>query len=137
MNNENDEQVEHIKNYPSNPLILPQRHGCVTVWLTLLLIFNSFFMLCEFMNFIRNEFLWINLFIVFFYIANIIFALMLLRWKKFGFWGFCGTSLISFICNFYIGFGFKQSFYGLIGIMLLYFILQIKKNNVTAWKTLE
>jgi len=70
-------------------------------------------------------------------VVNAIFAVMLLQWKKIAFWGFIGTSIIVLIINLSIGLGIGQSLFGLVGIAVLYGILQIKKDNVTAWKNLE
>ncbi len=70
-------------------------------------------------------------------LANTIFAIMLFQWKKLGFWGFVITSIGAFIINLIIGLGIGQSLFGLIGIAILYGVLQIKKDNITAWSSLE
>ena len=70
-------------------------------------------------------------------IANVIFSVMLFQWKKLGFWGFIITSIGAFIINLSIGLGIVQSLFGLVGIAILYGVLQIKKDNIPAWDNLE
>jgi len=70
-------------------------------------------------------------------IANVIFSVLLLQWKKLGFWGFTVTSILTFIVNINIGLGVGQSLFGLVGIAILYGVLQIKKGNATAWDNLQ
>lgn len=69
-------------------------------------------------------------------IANVVFSVLLLQWKN-GFWGFIVTSIAALIINLYLGLGIGQSVFGMVGIAILYFVLQIKKNDVTAWDNLE
>ena len=57
--------------------------------------------------------------------------------KKIGFWGFVITSLVAVAVNLNIGLGIAQSLIGLIGILILYAVLQIKADNVSAWNNLE
>ena len=70
-------------------------------------------------------------------IANVLFAVLLLKWKKLGFWGFVLTAVASLIINISIGLSVGQSLIGLIGIGVLYGILQIKQDNVSTWENLE
>ena len=70
-------------------------------------------------------------------IANVIFAILLFKWKKIGFWGFVATSIVALFINLSIGLGIAQSLFGLVGIVILYFVLQIKKDDVTTWNNLE
>ena len=69
--------------------------------------------------------------------ANVVFSVMLYRWKKIGFWGIVGISIVALIINLSMGLGINQSLFGLVGIVVLYGILQIKTNNVKAWDNLE
>lgn len=68
---------------------------------------------------------------------NIVFVIMLLKWKKWGFWGFTITALISSIRGFSISHYTLVLIGGLVGILMLYAVLQIRKNNVSAWKNME
>ncbi len=121
-----------------------QRHGCVTAWIILMIIFNSLLsVLCifgvEFVsknlpNDVSDNMLAILAMLGF---LNVVFAILLLLWKKIGFWGFVVTSLAALIINLNIGLSITQSLLGLVGIILLYAVLQIKVDNVSAWQNLE
>ena len=69
-------------------------------------------------------------------VANIIFAVMLLRWKKFGFFGFCVTSVIALALNLSIGVSIVQSALGLLGIAILYWVLNMGEEE-KAWPRLK
>jgi hypothetical protein len=58
-------------------------------------------------------------------LANVIFAVALLRWRKWGFYGFLVTTLIALANNLMIGLGIGISIIGLLGIVILYAVLQI------------
>ncbi len=68
---------------------------------------------------------------------NILFYILLIKWNKIGFYGIVVTGLSSIVINLYIGYDLILSFFGLIGILILYSILQLKKNGVSAWQLLE
>jgi len=70
-------------------------------------------------------------------ILNLVFAVLLLQWKKIGFWGFVATSIISLGLNISSGLGITSIIGGLVGILILYGILQIPKDEVSTWKHLE
>lgn len=120
------------------------RHGCVTAWLTLMIILNSFVafiylvtggkIIEAFPDGTPRSMLFI---LAITGIANVIFAILILSWKKIGFWGFLITSIITLFINLSIGVSFGQSLLGLGGIIVLYFVLQINKDNVTAWDYLD
>jgi len=121
-----------------------QRHGCVTAWLIFMIIANSliavtYLFATEFTlnNFDGETSKTMIILLGIFSIANVFFAVMLFQFKKFGFWGFVGTSIVVLVINLSAGLGIGQSLFGLIGIAILYGILQIKKDNVTAWESLE
>ena len=83
-----------------------QRHGCVTAWLILVIIGNS---VTALVYLFANELITQNLPIeipnsmmialAILGIGNVIFAIMLLKWKKTGFWGFIVTSILAMIIN--------------------------------------
>ena len=121
-----------------------QRHGCVTAWLILMIVANSISALTYlFMGDTISRNLGgsiprpIMFLMAILGIANLIFAIMLLQWKKWAFWAFIGTSLAAFVLNMTLGLGIGPSLLGLVGIALLYGILQIKANGKTAWENLE
>ena len=67
-------------------------------------------------------------------ILNIVCHILILNWNKFGFFGALTLSLITFGIN--ISFeeiSLIQSAYGIIGALILFILMQIKKNGVSAW----
>ena len=69
--------------------------------------------------------------------AAIIFSIsLLLRRKKSGFTLLVIAAIIAFICNIFIR-AVAPAVFGILSIGIWYAILQIKKNGVTAWSTLE
>lgn len=121
-----------------------QRHGCVTAWLIFMIIANSLTAIAYlFMGETISQNLpnpipqpmMIALAII--GIANLIFSIMLFQWKKWAFWAFALTSLITLGINLSIGTGIGASLLGLSGAAILYGILQIKKDGITTWESLE
>ena len=123
---------------------LKQRHGCVTAFLIIMIIVNSIVAL---MYFLFNNFISQNspnhaspetLYLLGIgSVLNVFCALLLIKWKKWGFWGYIITALFAFIINICIGHGFLQSLSGLIGLVVLFGVLQIKKKEVSAWDNME
>ena len=121
-----------------------QRHGCVTTWLILVIILNSLIALLylfagdiiaqNFPGGISNSML---ILLAVLGIANVVFSVMLLNWKKIGFWGVILSSIVALVVNLSIGIGIAQSIVGLIGVVVLYGVLQIKKDNISAWENLD
>ena len=125
-----------------------KRHGCVSAWLIFMIIANALgvllylFFYDNFMGMMPEESLDqmpdVNpIFMGVLSVLNLIFAVMLLKWKKIGFWGFVATSVISLGINLNAGLGVASILGGLIGILILYGILQIKQDDVSAWNHLE
>ena len=123
---------------------IKQRHGCVTAWLIIMIIANSFI---AFLYLFFGDFFVENLpggisnttlvILAILGIANVLFAVLLFTWMKIGFWGFLVSGLVAFAININAGLGVVQSLPGLFGIGLLYGVLQIKRNNVSTWSNLE
>jgi hypothetical protein len=113
------------------PLIAsPKRHGCVTAWLVMTLVMSS----------IANKPIHMpKVSVVTAYcfailaVLNIIFSIQLLHYKKSGFYGFAVTTILGFIINISIGISPIAPFLGLTSIAVLYAILQIKRNGISAW----
>ena len=127
-----------------------ERHGCFLAWLILMLIANSLtvliysiFLVANFMGIILLSQLPIKVtllhivMLIFATGANVIFTIALFKWKKWGFWGFAAMGVIAFAINLNIGIGLIQCFLGLAGIAVLYGVMQIEKNRVSAWQNLE
>lgn len=128
----------------NNAIANKQRHGCVTAWLILMIISNS---VTALLYFFATDFVTKNLPVQIpntmvivlgvIGIANVIFSVLLLKWNKIGFWGFVLTSIAALVININIGMGIGTSLFGLVGIAILYAVLQIKKEDVTTWENLQ
>ena len=129
----------------NNPEVPKERHGCVTAWLVLMIIgsgLSAFAYLFQgdaisaVLPSSPSKMLLSGLAIM--GLLNVAFAVMMLQWKKMGFYGFAASACIVFVINLSIGIGFVQSIFGLAGVAILYAILQIPaKNGNSAWKGLE
>ncbi|WP_027381400.1 hypothetical protein [Chryseobacterium daeguense] len=130
-------------NQNSNYNYNKERHGCVTAWLVLIILGNSLTALLYFLA--NNRILesapgaspMMIYLLGFVALANVLFAAMLLQWKKLGFWGFTVTSIIALIINININLGIVQSLIGIVGVGILFAILQITKDGRSAWQNLE
>ncbi len=69
-------------------------------------------------------------------LLNVVFAIALFNWKKWGFIGFCVTSILALAMNLYAGVGYRQSEIGLLGVATLYAVLQIGEER-KGWSQLE
>jgi hypothetical protein len=124
--------------------LVKERHGCVTSWLVFMIVANSLIGLIYLLvpESISKEMdgkipIYILSILGLIAIANVVFSLALFKWKLWGFYGFIVSSLASFIINLLIGTEVVQSVMGLIGIAFLYGVLQIKKDNISAWNFME
>ena len=176
-------EVHPVEEEPDYVPAYKERHGFVTFWLLLGLIagFVSIFLnihsissmsemgswerylissmgvdISSFMERISTHILIFQIGIVLLCICSIISFILLLRWKKLGFWirlcvpfalfGF-NYIMLKVIEQDYISVGlsllidwemfYASSFGGLLGVILLWAILQIKKNGISCWKLLE
>jgi hypothetical protein len=69
-------------------------------------------------------------------LLNVVFAVGIYNWKKWGFWGFCVSALAAFSINIYGGIGLLPAFAGLAGVLVLFAVLKIGKEN-SGWDQLE
>ncbi|MGD1921118.1 MAG: hypothetical protein ACFCAD_20890 [Pleurocapsa sp.] len=121
--------------------IQKQRHGCLTAWLILMIVANSISALIYLFNSaaikqaVPNYPDWTFFVLIIISIFNLICAIALWKWQKWGFWGFLGSSVAAFIINLSIGLGFGTSVSGLIGIAILYALLNIGENK--GWSQLK
>ena len=133
--------MENSNENTSNP---KQRHGCVTAWLSMMIVSNS---ITALIYLFAKDIIAQNLpgvvsntmmiLLALLGIGNVIFSILLLKWKKIGFWGFLITSIAALFINLNIGLSVGQSLLGLLGIVILYGVLQIKKDDVPTWGNLE
>src|SRR6188472_601380 len=91
---------------------MKERHGCVTAWLIFMIVANSIVVIMYLFTtgMIQNNVTaaipsWAVIALGLIGIANIIFAGALLKWKKWGFWGFALTSIIAAAINLQVGTG--------------------------------
>jgi len=118
------------------------RHGCLTAWLIVMLVANSattvFYLVGT--ESIRRAFptapAWTFPIMALAGIFNLVCAIALFKWKKWGFWGFCASSVIALIVNLSIGVGVGPTIGGLLGVVLLYGVLHIGKEN-KGWSQLD
>ena len=132
------EQVP-TQSQPSQP---KQRHGCLTAYLVFIIIANS---ASAFMYIVGREAIRQNLpdmpdwafpVLIAFGVLNLVCAIALFKWKKWGFWGFTFSACIVLVVNLAIGLSPAQAFGGLIGVAILYGVLQIGRTN-KGWPQLE
>ena len=126
---------------PIQPPPLKKRHGCLTAWLTIMIILNSITSLVYLVSAVgASSTLRIPTFALLLLsligITNVACAIALFKWKKAGFYGFIGTTAVVFIVNLSIGLGIVTSLLGLGGVGMLYGILQIG-NEQSGWRQLD
>ena len=119
-----------------------KRHGCLTAWLILMLVANSATALMYLLGRdaiqrqLPNMPGWAFPVLIVMALFNLACAIALFRWKKWGFWGFCASSVIALAVNLSAGLGIGQSLGGLIGVAIFYGVLQIGKEN-KGWPQLD
>ncbi len=121
-----------------------ERHGCLTAWLIYLIIAYSIVSLGLFFNsenmakrlqYITSE----NelLIVASMGVLNAMFAFLLLKWVKLGFWGIFSTSLILCVIQISGSENVLNPIVTLICVFILYRLLKLKKGNVSGWDNLE
>lgn len=121
-----------------------QRHSFVTFWLILLIISNSITVIMYL--FLPNDLIFkyfknsttINMFeSVLMCFIQIGLIISLLKWKKWAFYGFIIIGIIGSILTYLRSHEILVLISGPIGPLFLYGVLQIRKNDVSAWKNME
>lgn len=119
-----------------------QRHGCLTAFLVLMVIANAASALMYLLGSaaIRQNFpsapAWAFPVLAVMGIVNVVCAIALFQWKKWGFFGFLVTSAITFVVNLMVGLNIVQAILGLAGVAILYGVLQIGKER-KGWTQLD
>ena len=67
---------------------------------------------------------------------NLVCAIAVFMWKKWGVWGFCLSSVAAVVLNLMIGLGIGQSLGGLIGMVIFIGVLNIGNEN-KGWPQLD
>ena len=129
----NEEKIQIPKN----------RHGCLTAYLVFMMIMNSGAALLYLfgadlvLQGMPNMPEWSFPVLIIMSIFNLVCAVSLFRWKKWGFWGFVASGLIVIIVNHMsIGLSTASALGGIVGIAILYGVLQIGKEN-KGWPQLD
>jgi hypothetical protein len=119
----------------------PARHGCVTTWLVIMLIANSLVTLIYIVQAFFKQTLVVPfgalLALSITGLINVVSSILLLSWRKIGFYCFAITAVITLIINLNIGLSLGKSIFGFAGAGILYAILQIKQDGVSAWDNLK
>jgi hypothetical protein len=119
-----------------------KRHVCLTAWLILMIIANALTSLAYLMGSqsIRQQFPqappWVFTVLGVMALINIVCALALWKWKKWGFYGFVASSLVALAINLMVGVTIYKALFGVIGFVILFGVLQIGKEN-KGWTQLE
>ncbi|WNM18458.1 hypothetical protein [Flavobacterium capsici] len=121
-----------------------QRHGCLTAWLILMMVANALNSVVSFIvdpSFfkpqgidITKEELIIGAILSIFSLG---FAIGLWFWKKWAFYGLALSSTLMFFTNLNKGLDVMTSSLTFAGLLILYTILQIKKEDTSGWDNLE
>jgi Tol biopolymer transport system component len=113
------------------------RHGCLTAYL-ILMIWGGLAFLYMSYGLIQSQTmpLWQILFAVSVEISYFIWIIALFKWKEWGFWGWCLTVAALIIYNLIVGDSIIAAFYPLVGLGILYGVLQIGGEN-KGWNQLE
>ena len=135
--------------FANNRPVEKERHGCVTAWLIYLILMNSLRILGNlfwdtFKNEIADNFPFnLNISVatantlILVHFIKIVLILLLFRWKKWAFWAFVVMEFVIIGFNINSGLPVGSSIFNLFGILILWAMLQIKKDDVSAWDNME
>lgn len=147
------------------------RHGCLAAWLVLMIIVNSLGVLGYLMSLLGrgmisqilqsqmyqsqmsqsqilqiqmllNIPIWVFLVSIMFLIFNVVCAIALFLWKKWGFWGFCASSVAALVVNLSVGSrGISQvissTLVSLVLVLVLFGVLHIGRKENKGWPQLK
>ncbi len=120
-----------------------QRHGCLTTWLFLMVAVNSVLALIYALTAEQSRHGLPHLgtartrpILAGICAANVFFSIGLFRWKRWGFFGLVASSLLTFVFNLAIHLSVGRAVFGLLGLIVLYGVLQIGDRN-KGWTQLE
>ena len=108
-----------------------RRPWFLTLWLVLLIAVNG---IAAFGNLARSGAGWQELprasiwpytLLAILALANVVFALALFRWKRWGFYGFCASAFLALIINLYVGLGVVPALAGPAGVIVLFALLRL------------
>lgn len=134
--------TEPIQYTPNQPPAQKHRHGCLTAYLVVMIVANSAFALVYLFGSeaVRRNTpsmpQWVFPVLIVVGIFNLICAIALFRWKKWGFWGFAASAVVAFFVNLSIGIGPGFALFGLLGVAILFGVLHIG-NEDKGWPQLD
>ncbi|MFH1425508.1 MAG: hypothetical protein ABIG28_02140 [archaeon] len=111
---------------------IKERGALLTIWLIIMLILNSLLAIIYFFfgSIVLEAFPNVPAWAIYLFglltLINVVFAILLFRWKKWAFFGLCVVAIISFVINIFIGVGIFSSFLGLLSPIILYLIMKPK-----------
>ena len=112
----------------------PQRHGCLTTWLILVVVVNVG--LAFFLNSLQGTDATDKISYIIAAIISVVGAVLIWNWKKIGFWIFAGVSVLGFIFGLIAG-EFGTAIQSLAPLAILYIALQKESNGVSGWNNLK
>lgn len=115
-----------ISKQPTTNTIPKKRHACLTLFLILMLygaFLNVWFIFGS--SSWQDASIWRLLFMGILIIIDVIWIIALFKWKMWGFWGYCLTSIAIILINLIFGEVSISAFRPLLGIVILYGVLQI------------
>lgn len=119
-----------------------RRHGCLITYLILIILASSgtalLYLLAS--DLIRetqpNMPDWAFPVLIANSVLNLLWTIALFRWKKWGFWGFVVSAVISISVNLSIDLSVLSALGGLVGVAVLFGVLQIGKEK-KGWSQLD
>jgi hypothetical protein len=135
-----------LENPPPSPTFQPavpatkHRHGCLTAFLIAMILANAYITISYANTWLKSVNLtsfqmWALLISTVVGLLSILCAILIFRWKKIGFWLYCGLGTLTVILNLALGAGLA-SFLSLVSLGVLFGVLQIGSAN-KGWPQLE
>ncbi len=117
-----------------------KRNGCLTAWLILTIAFSLIFIFVYLSGggvSVVPGGSWAVPVLVLLLILEIICAVALFSWKKWGFWGFCAVNIVGLGVDFFLGISLLWSSITVVtGIIFLFAVLNIGKED-KGWPQLD
>jgi hypothetical protein len=133
-------QNEPSKNAAPSPQTTKQRHGCLTIWLWLIIIFNVLGVILGAIGSSAVDDLnlpgWYLPVAIVSTGLVVIFAVALLKWKAWGFWGLVAMEGASAVANIAANGYYYGIISSVIGVAILVLLLNLGGPN-KAWNLLE
>jgi hypothetical protein len=126
----------------SEPISTKSRHGCLTAYLVVMIVAHAactlvyLFAVSMPRGVAAGKPAWIMWCLILIGIFNVACAVALFRFKRWGFWGYVGSSVTTAVLNIVAGISLGLVLLGLAGIPILFGVLQIGKTN-KGWPQLD